>query len=438
MRVLIVGGGGREHALAWGISQSPDCEALFCAPGNAGTALLLAASGLGENLALGAEDVSGVLEASRRQRIDFVIVGPEAPLAAGMVDALAAAGIRAFGPTRAAAELESSKRFGKEMMRQAGVRHAAGAAFQEPGPAHAYIDATFASDPGGPPVIKADGLAAGKGVIVPCSLEAAHVAVDELLGGRFGSASATVVVEQRLAGLEASAMALVDGETVLPLPLSCDYKRARDGDAGPNTGGMGVYSPPGFLVPAAVSGIVESVHRPIARAMQAAGRPYQGLLYAGLMAPDEGQAPAVIEFNCRFGDPEAQVVLPQLRSGLLALLVSCAEGRLGDAHVEWSQEATVGVVLASGGYPGSYETGHVISGLEDVDADVQVFHAGTALDGAGHVVTSGGRVLTVVGRGPDLATARERTYANASRIDFAGRQYRTDIALRELDRPAGA
>ena len=432
MRVLIVGGGGREHALALGISRSPDCEALFCAPGNAGTALLLAASGLGENLAVGAEDIADVLEATRRQRIDFVIVGPEAPLAAGMVDALTAAGVRAFGPTRAGAELESSKWFAKEMMRDASVPHAAGAVFTTTGPAHAHIDATYADDPAGPPVIKADGLAAGKGVIVPASLDEAHQAVDELLGGRFGAASATVVIEARLSGLEASAMALVDGETVLPLPLACDYKRALDGDAGPNTGGMGVYSPPGFLGPEAASAIADAVHRPVARAMQAAGRPYRGLLYAGLMAPGGDEPPAVIEFNCRFGDPEAQVVLPQLRTDLLALLAACADGRLHDATVQWSSQAAVGVVLASGGYPGRYETGKPITGLDDLDPDVLVFHAGTALDAAGNVVTSGGRVLTVVGLGADLATARERAYANAARIDFEGRHYRTDIALREL------
>ena len=427
MRVLVVGGGGREHALAWGISQSPDCEALFCAPGNAGTALLLAQSGLGKNLAVGAEDVAGVVETTRRQRIDLVVVGPEAPLAAGLVDALAEAGVTAFGPSRQAAQLESSKWFAKQTMRSAGVRHAAGAAFDEAGGAHRYIDATFTI----PPVIKADGLAAGKGVIVPVTLAEAHAAVDELLGGRFGEASATVVVEERLSGLEASAMALVDGETVLALPLSCDYKRALDGEAGPNTGGVGVYSPPGFLGPEAAARVVEAVHRPTARAMHASGRRYRGVLYAGLMV-GEGDSPAVLEFNCRFGDPEMQVIVPQLRSDWLRLLTSCAEGRLSEAEAAWTDDALVGVVLASGGYPGSYETGKLITGLADVDDDVLIFHAGTALDAEGNVVTSGGRVLTVVGRGENLAAARERAYANASRINFEGRHYRTDIALREL------
>ena len=244
-------------------------------------------------------------------------------------------------------------------MRDAGVPHAAGAAFDDPAAAHAFIDDTFPAD-GPVPVIKADGLAAGKGVIVPCSIAEAHAAVDDLLGGRFGAASATVVVEERLAGLEASAMALVDGETVLPLPLSCDYKRALDGDRGLNTGGMGVYSPPGFLGPNAWGSLVESVHRPVARALQDQACPYRGLLYGGLMVDGSG-APRVIEFNCRFGDPETQVLAPQLRSDLLALLVACAEGRLETAQAEWSGEAAVGVVLASGGYPGAYETGHRIA-----------------------------------------------------------------------------
>ena len=430
MRVLVVGGGGREHALAWGVSRSPGCDALFCAPGNAGTALLLRETGLGGNLPVDAEDVPGVLAAARERAIDFVVVGPEAPLAAGMVDALSAAGILAFGPTQAAARIESSKWFAKQTMREAGVPHAAGAAFDDPAAAHAFIDATFARE-GPAPVIKADGLAAGKGVIVPASMEEAHVAVDALLGGRFGAASATVVVEERLAGLEASAMALVDGDTVLPLPLSCDYKRALDGDRGLNTGGMGVYSPPGFLGPDAWASLVESVHRPVARALQGAACPYRGLLYGGLMV-DESGVPRVIEFNCRFGDPETQVLAPQLRSDLLALLVACAEGRLETARPEWSGEAAVGVVLASGGYPGAYQTGHRIDGLDSVDPGILVFHAGTALDAAGDVVTSGGRVLVVVGLGPDLATARARAYANASRIEFEGRHYRTDIAAREL------
>ena len=431
MRVLVVGGGGREHALVWAIGHSADCEALFCAPGNPGTALALAESGLGENLALGAEDVDGVVQAAQAHGVDLVVVGPEAPLAAGMVDALADAGILAFGPTRAAAELESSKWFAKQVMRDAGVPHAAGEAFSEAGPAHDFVSATFA-ETSQPPVIKADGLAAGKGVIVPGSVEEAHDAVDDLLGGRFGDSSKTVVVEERLSGLEASAMALVDGETVLPLLLACDYKRALDGDGGLNTGGMGVYSPPGFLAADAWSGIVETIHRPVARAMQAAGRPYRGLLYAGLMAPGGDEPPRVIEFNCRFGDPEVQVLLPQLRSDLLPLLVACAEGRLAEVTPEWSDGAAVGVVLASDGYPGSYETGKVISGLDAVDEAAVVFHAGTALDEDGNVVTSGGRVLVVVGQGTDLATARERAYANASRIEFEGRHYRTDIAAREL------
>ena len=436
MRVLIVGGGGREHALAWAIASSPRLEALFCAPGNAGTALLLG-EGLGQNLALRAEDVGGLVEAAVSRRIDLVVVGPEAPLAAGLVDALAARGIAAFGPKRAAAAIEASKWFAKETMRTAGVRHAQGEAFTEAGAAHAHIEATFTTSR--PPVIKADGLAAGKGVIVPSTLGEAHAAVDELLGGRFGAASERVVVEEQLVGLEASAMALVDGVTVRPLPFSCDYKRALDGDAGPNTGGMGVYSPPSFLGAESMEAVTASVQAPTSAALASAGRPYQGVLYAGLIvSADEGcgagETPwKVLEFNCRFGDPETQVIVPQLRSDLLEALSACAAGRLAEVELEWRNEAMVGVVLASGGYPGPYETGKPIAGLDTVDPEALVFHAGTRLDDEGGVVTSGGRVLTVVGRGATLAAARAVAYANAARIEFAGRHYRTDIALREIE-----
>ena len=379
MRVLIVGGGGREHALAWGVSRSPDCDALFCAPGNAGTALLLRETGLGGNLPVGAEDVPGVVAAARAQAIDFVIVGPEAPLAAGMADALCAA-----GDPRLRAEPGGGGTRIVEVVRQADSCARPGRPTpparpsttpRPPTPSSTARSRPMAPSPSSRPTV----LAAGKGVIVPASMAEAHAAVDDLLGGRFGAASATVVVEERLTGMEASAMALVDGETVLPLPLSCDYKRALDGDRGPNTGGMGVYSPPGFLGSGAWPRLLDSIHRPVARRMRESGRPYRGLLYGGLMVDDAGAA-RVIEFNCRFGDPEVQVLAPQLRSDLLALLLACAEGRLEGARPEWSGEAAVGVVLASGGYPGAYETGHRIAGLDAVDPGVLVFHAGTALD----------------------------------------------------------
>ena len=429
MRVLLVGGGGREHALAWSLSRSAQLSALYCAPGNAGTAAL------GTNLPLAVTDITGVVAAATQHRIDLVVVGPEDPLAAGMVDALDAAGIAAFGPTRAAAEIEASKEFAKTVMQQAGVPCAQGRAFTDAAAAHTYIDTAFSD----PPVVKADGLAAGKGVIIPASMAEAHAAVDTLLGGRFGEASRTVLVEEQLRGLETSAMAFVDGDHVTPMPFSCDYKRAQDGDTGPNTGGMGVYSPPGFLDAERSPEIFSAVHAPVVRALRESGRPFRGILYAGLMVR-EGRT-AVLEFNARFGDPETQVVLPLLESDLLDVMRACVEGRLDREPVRWRSGAAVGVVLASGGYPGAYETGKPITGLDTVDQGVDggvlVFHAGTQLRDDGAVVTSGGRVLTVVAVAPTLAQARERAYENAARIDFEGRQYRTDIALRELASATG-
>ena len=425
MKVLLVGGGGREHALAWAITRSPDCSALYCAPGNAGTAAL------GVNLPVKATDISAIRSACISHKIDLVVVGPENPLAAGLVDALQAHDIRVFGPTQTAAELEASKWFAKSIMRQAGVPHAQGEAFQVAADAHVYLDAS--TDHSNPPVVKADGLAAGKGVIVPATIDEAHTAVDDLLGGRFGDASATIVIEQQLRGLEASAMAFVDGRTVAPMPLSCDYKRALDGDHGPNTGGMGVYSPPGFVSAKIADGVVSTIHQPVVDAMAKSGRPFTGILYAGLMV--DGDDANVLEFNCRFGDPETQVVLPQLRTDLLQIFNACVDGQLDQQPIEWSGGAAIGVVLASDGYPGDYQTGVPISGLDDVDdneAGIQVFHAGTALDDDGQTVTAGGRVLTVVAQAPTLAQARQQAYDNAARIHFQGCTYRTDIALREL------
>ena len=421
MRVLLIGAGGREHAIAWTLSQSPRLEQLYCAPGNAGTGLL----GVNLPLQVQVQDQSAVVSAAISHRIDLVVVGPEVPLAAGLVDALEARDIPAFGPSRAAAEIEASKRFAKSLMTSAGVAHAPGAAFCIATEAHAYVDSFDR-----PPVIKADGLAAGKGVVVPATAEEAHAAVAAMLGGRFGAASETVLIEERLCGLEASAMAFVDGEHIAPMPLSCDYKRAEDGDRGANTGGMGAYTPPGFMPANAAPAIFSSVHAPAVAALSKGGRRFRGVLYAGLMVA-EGSV-SVLEFNCRLGDPETQVVLPRLKSDLLDVLDACVDGRLDQQHVEWRDDATVGVVLASGGYPGEYETGKRIAGLDSVDADVNVFHAGTKKDADGTVITDGGRVLTVVAQAPTLAEARERAYANAERIQFQGRSFRQDIALREL------
>jgi len=405
--------------MAWSLSRSPRVDAVFCAPGNAGTA------SLGTNLPVAAADIPGVLATAREHKIDLVAVGPEDPLAAGMVDELTAAGFAAFGPSKAAARLEGSKWFAKDVMQRAGVATAPGQAFSDAAAAHTFIDETFATAP----VIKADGLVAGKGVIVPADMAEAHAAVDELLSGRFGEASARVVVEERLSGLEASAMAFVDGTTVVPMPFSCDYKRAFDADAGPNTGGMGVYSPPGFLPNSHAPEVFGAVHDPVVQAMRESESAFRGVLYAGLMV-HEGRS-SVIEFNCRFGDPETQVVLPQLQTDFVDVMEACITGRLAEQNVTWSGEAAVGVVLASGGYPGSYATGLPITGLDAVDDDVTVFHAGTALSDDGTVLTAGGRVLTVVARGPTLADARARAYDNVARIDFEGRMFRSDIALRE-------
>ena len=409
MRVLVVGGGGREHALAWAIARSPRCEALFCAPGNAGTAAL------GENLAISDSDIEGLVRAALERRVDLVVVGPEAPLANGLVDALQDAGVRAFGPTAAAARIESSKWFAKEVMTAAGAPQAGGELFESARAAHKWIEMLGAD---ALPVVKADGLAAGKGVVVPATIDEAHAAIEELIG-----ISGRLVLEDRLGGREISAMAIVAGGVVSPLPLSCDYKRIGEGDTGRNTGGMGVYSPPGFVADAA--GLFRAIHEPVVAEMAARGAPFAGCLYGGVMV--EGDSARVFEFNCRFGDPEAQALLPLLDGDLLAALAGESSEPLA-----FRQEASVAVVMASGGYPGSYETGARISGLDDVDDDVVVFHAGTALDEEGAVVTAGGRVLAVAATASSIAAARARAYENVARIHFEGAYWRRDIALREL------
>ena len=409
MRVLVVGGGGREHALAWAIARSPRCDALFCAPGNAGTAAL------GQNLPIADSDTAALIRAAQEHRIDLVVVGPEAPLAAGLVDALAEAGIRAFGPTRAAAQIESSKWFAKEVMAAAGAPHAGGELFESARAAHKWIEML---GPDALPVIKADGLAAGKGVVVPATIDEAHAAIDELI-----AVSGRLVLEDRLSGRETSAMAIVSGGNVSPLPLSCDYKRIGDGDMGRNTGGMGVYSPPGFV--SDLAALFRSIHEPVAAEMAKRGAPFEGCLYGGVMV--DGESAQVFEFNCRFGDPEAQALFPLLEGDLLAAL----SGELQEP-LAFRNEASVAVVMASGGYPGAYATGARIAGLDDVDEDVTVFHAGTALNDDGAVVTSGGRVLAVTATAPNLAEARERAYANVARISFQGAYWRSDIGLREV------
>ena len=420
MRVLIVGGGGREHALAWKLAQSPHCEALFAAPGNAGTAEL------GENLAVHDSDIDGICDAAADRRIDIVVVGPEAPLAAGLVDALTRRGILAFGPTQAAAQIESSKWFAKSIMQSAGVSHAGGELFETAQAAHKWLEILGPDDL---PVLKADGLAAGKGVIVPDHIDDAHAAIDEMFAGAFGSAGERVVIEDRLSGMEASAMAIVSGTDILPLPLSCDYKRIMDGDQGPNTGGMGVYAPPGFV--GAAHDVFASIHQPVAEQMSSDGCEFRGLLYAGLMI-DDG-ALNVLEFNARFGDPETQAVLPLIDGDLLPVLEASARGEaLPRDAISHSGKASISIAIVSGGYPGSYVTGKPIHGLDAVDDAVDVFHAGTAIDDDGRAVTAGGRVLAVTAVADTLAEARGIAYDNVRRITFDGSFHRTDIALREL------
>ncbi|MGB2694642.1 MAG: phosphoribosylamine--glycine ligase [Dehalococcoidia bacterium] len=415
MNVLIIGSGAREHTIAWKLRQSPRLGDLFTAPGNSGTA------DLGANLALDMNDHDAIGRACREQRIDLVIVGSEEPLAAGLVDRLAVEGIAAFGPTRAAAEIESSKVFAKELMARHGIPTAPFAVFDDANKARAHVEELDA-----PLVVKADGLALGKGVIVTHSREGALDAVDAIMvQRRFGSAGERVVIERRLFGRETSAHAFADGQTVAHMPFSCDHKPVFDGDRGPNTGGMGAYSPARWLDDATATIIRNAVTETAVRAMLDEGRPYRGVLYPGIMVTGDG--PQVIEFNCRFGDPEAQVLLPRLESDLLDVLWAVASNRLSDIEVRWSDEACVGVVLASGGYPGAYETGFPIEGLDDLDGDVLVFHAGTRRSDDGAFATAGGRVLTIVARGATLADASEKAYRNVERIRFEGMHYRRDV-----------
>lgn len=421
MRVLVVGGGGREHALVWKLGQSRRVDALYCLPGNAGIARL-ARCVPGDP-----EDVAAVAAFAEREGIGLTVVGPEAPLVAGLADELARRGLGCFGPTAAAAALEGSKAFAKDLMARHGIPTAAYRVFDAPAPARDYIRSL-----GGPVVVKADGLAAGKGVVVARGPEEALRAVDEaMVSGAFGAAGRRIVVEEFLEGEEVSVLALTDGERVIPLASAQDHKRALDGDRGPNTGGMGAYSPAPVYTPELARRVEAEILLPTVRALAAEGRPYRGVLYAGLMVTAAG--PKVLEFNCRFGDPETQAILPRLESDLLEVLEAAAAGDLGGVTLRWRPGAAVCVVMASGGYPGRYEKGHPISGLDEAEAleDVIVFHAGTAARD-GEVVTAGGRVLGVTALGPSTAAAVSRAYEAVGRIRFAGAHYRRDIARRAL------
>jgi phosphoribosylamine--glycine ligase len=414
-RVLVIGGGGREHALAWKLAQSPSISAVYCAPGNPGTA------SIATNLPLAANSIPGIIAAADQHAIDFVMIGPEEPLAQGLADALRASGIPVCGHSAAAARIESSKAFAKAIMAGAGI------------PTARSITATTRSAAidglalfGAPVVIKADGLAAGKGVVIARSRQEAEDTVNSfMVEHAFGDAGSTIVIEELLTGLEVSAFALVQGETVVPLMASCDHKPILDGNKGPNTGGIGAYAPP-QIDTSLFDQVTTTILKPAAHAMAAHGAPLQGILYAGLILTEAG--PKVIEFNARFGDPETQAILPLMESDLGDALYAVATGTLAQlSPVTWKSGSAVCVVLTSEGYPGSYATGFPIEGLGRVPEDVKVFQAGTKLSDDGAVVTGGGRVLNVVGFGDDLAAARLRAYAGVDVISFPGMQYRTDI-----------
>jgi phosphoribosylamine---glycine ligase len=422
MNILLLGSGGREHALAWKMAASPLTGRLFCAPGNAGIAQEA------ECVALDLADHAAIITFCRANSIDFVVVGPEAPLCAGIVDDLEAAGIKAFGPTRAAAQLEGSKGFTKDLCRSAGIPTADYERFSNAHEAKAY-----ARSRGAPIVVKADGLAAGKGVVVAESLAEAEAAIEMILGGELGEAGAEVVIEEFLDGEEASFFALCDGETALPLASAQDHKRAFDGDKGPNTGGMGAYSP-ALIIDAAMSArVMAEIVQPTLRAMKGMGAPYKGVLYAGLMITAEG--PKLIEYNVRFGDPECQVLMPRLMSDLLPALLASRDGVLKSLDLRWHAQAALTVVMAAKGYPGPYAKGSVIEGLADAAAveGVEIFHAGTKQDGS-HVVANGGRVLNVSALGKTVSEAQARAYAAIARIRWPEGFFRHDIGWRAIAR----
>ena len=428
MRILVVGGGGREHALVWKLAQSPRAERIYCAPGNAGIARLA------ECINLKATDLDGLANFAQAQRIDLTIVGPEAPLVAGIVDRFEARGLPVFGPATDPARLEGSKSFAKDLMVRYGIPTAEYRRFDSEDEAHTYLRDYYANlRPGGDRlVVKADGVAAGKGVIVVDGQEEAHLAVRRIMGDRaFGAAGDCIVIEEYLEGEEVSIMGITDGETVIPMPPAQDHKRVFDNDGGPNTGGMGAYSPVPCAPPTITHEALETVLKPAIAAVRDLGIPYKGVLYAGLMLTPNGMK--VLEFNCRFGDPETQAVLPLLESDLLDLLDTAVNCCIDQVQVKWRREAAVCVVAASGGYPGDYATGKLIEGLDRAAAmeGCTVFHAGTREEN-GQYLTDGGRVLGVTGVGIDIAEAAARAYAGIRQIRFEGMHYRTDIARRAL------
>lgn len=422
MKILVIGSGGREHALAWKLAQSPKVSQVYVAPGNGGTA---SEDGL-VNVAI--SDIPALVDLVRREEIALTVVGPEAPLAAGVVDAFRAAGLKIFGPTQAAAQLESSKDFAKQFMARHGIPTAAFGTFTDAAAAHAYID-----EKGAPIVVKADGLAAGKGVVVATTAEEAHAAVDAMLAGNsMGEAGHRVVIEECLLGEEASFIVMVDGEHVLALASSQDHKRLGDADTGPNTGGMGAYSPAPVVTPELHARIMREVITPTIEGMAADGIRYTGFLYAGIMVGADG-APKVLEFNCRMGDPETQPIMMRLKSDLVSLVEAAVSGRLDQVEAEWDRRTALAVVLAAAGYPDAPQKGAVIGPLPASADDLHVFHAGTA-EQDGRTVVSGGRVLAVTALGDSVRMAQKRAYEAVAAIHFDGMQYRRDIGWRAIDR----
>lgn len=425
MRILLIGGGGREHALAWKLAQSDKVEKIFAAPGNPGIAMLKKCSCIDLKL----DDLEKVADYAEEESIDLTVVGPEATLVAGIADVFKRRGLPVFGPSKAAAQLEGSKAFSKELMAKYNIPTAFFKICEDMETAKAYV-----KEKGAPIVVKADGLAVGKGVVVAMTEEEALEAIEEMMGDhKFGNAGARVVLEEYMEGEEASLLAFTDGKTVVPMLAAQDHKRIFDNDQGPNTGGMGTYAPAPVMTDILRLKATERILKPVVAAMAKEGTPYQGCLYAGLMIKDD--VIKVVEFNCRFGDPETQVVLPLLESDLAEIMLACATGTLDQADVAWSDKAAVCVVMASGGYPESYETGKAITGLAEADAqeNTVVFHAGTK-NAAGSIVTAGGRVLGVTAVDDNIRAARDRAYAAVENIKFDGAFYRKDIAWRALKR----
>ncbi|OLQ89532.1 phosphoribosylamine--glycine ligase [Vibrio panuliri] len=429
MRVLIIGSGGREHALGWKVAQNPNVKTVFIAPGNAGTALEPKL----ENVNIGVEDIDALVNFAKDNAIELTIVGPEAPLVIGVVDAFQAEGLAIFGPTQSAAQLEGSKAFTKDFLARHKIPTAAYANFTEIEPAIAYV-----REQGAPIVVKADGLAAGKGVIVAMTLQEAEDAIKDMLAGNaFGEAGSRVVVEEFLDGEEASFIVMVDGENVLPMATSQDHKRVGDKDTGPNTGGMGAYSPAPVVTSEIHDRIMQEVIYPTVRGMAAEGNPYTGFLYAGLMIDKDG-TPKVIEYNCRFGDPETQPIMMRMQSDMVELCFAALEKRLDQVESKWDPRASIGIVLAAGGYPAAYDKGDVISGLPQTEVEGEkVFHAGTD-NHAGEIVTNGGRVLCATALGNSVSEAQKRAYELAQQISWKGMFYRNDIGYRAIERENNA